>query len=240
MSEDVQQDPVEIETEEVETEEIDIKQEATKDEPQCWICYNEMSGGELIRCCKCKGSIEYVHEECLLKWIDVGKKECCDRCSHKYDIDSEYSVKWHKYINTRFFDIALSIAVVGIIYYVIHLVLSYAVFNRYGYYNRVNIYYSFFKFETVICLIFLIFLLIYKCIGNDSNNTYLNIFHTKFNDHYTTFLNNLQDNQGYNLHEVGHGVNMFSLIYIIYMTLTDFFSESKRVFIKLKRKVKAI
>lgn len=37
------------------------------EEPRCRICYLEQR--PLIAMCLCSGSIQYVHEECVLEWI---------------------------------------------------------------------------------------------------------------------------------------------------------------------------
>lgn len=37
--------------------------------PECWICYQEDDLSELIQPCRCKGSVRYVHSECLIKWL---------------------------------------------------------------------------------------------------------------------------------------------------------------------------
>jgi hypothetical protein len=36
---------------------------------ECWICYSGKEEGELISPCKCRGSMRWVHRDCLHKWI---------------------------------------------------------------------------------------------------------------------------------------------------------------------------
>ncbi len=43
--------------------------EETAAAPECWICYSGTSEGELISPCKCRGSMQWVHRDCLHKWI---------------------------------------------------------------------------------------------------------------------------------------------------------------------------
>lgn len=68
---------------------------------QCWICFAEENPGckEIwLRPCKCKGSTKWVHEECLLDWINSQlishedslssstQKLSCPQCHHIYKI----------------------------------------------------------------------------------------------------------------------------------------------------------
>ena len=34
--------------------------------------------------CKCSGSIKYIHQDCLNRWLQQTKKEKCDLCNHHY------------------------------------------------------------------------------------------------------------------------------------------------------------
>ena len=49
----------------------------------CRICYEP---DNLVSVCKCTGTVEYVHFECLSKWISVSGATKCELC------DSEYTV----------------------------------------------------------------------------------------------------------------------------------------------------
>jgi E3 ubiquitin-protein ligase MARCH5 len=66
---------------------------------QCWICFAEENPGfteKWLRPCKCKGSTKWVHEECLLDWINSQltsgssststQKLSCPQCHHIYKI----------------------------------------------------------------------------------------------------------------------------------------------------------
>ena len=49
----------------------DTQAPATTPAPNCWICYEAGSPDrELIAPCKCKGSVQFVHQDCLLAWLD--------------------------------------------------------------------------------------------------------------------------------------------------------------------------
>lgn len=65
---------------------------------ECKICYNfDSSSLELISPCKCKGSIQKVHRECLERWMNFSSnledKVKCRICNEKYyyqtDVKSE-------------------------------------------------------------------------------------------------------------------------------------------------------
>lgn len=46
----------------------------------CRICLED--GGETF--CKCSGTSAYMHEECLLKWLNVSKRRECEICKHPF------------------------------------------------------------------------------------------------------------------------------------------------------------
>ena len=54
----------------------------------CRICYEgDELNNMLIQPCQCEGSMKYIHEECLKKWIDEYKKGLyCEICSNKFYI----------------------------------------------------------------------------------------------------------------------------------------------------------
>ena len=62
-----------------------------KQQKECWICYG--ADGSFISPCKCIGSTKYVHETCVLSWIDVRQKGLmtqsvkCPQCQTPYKIE---------------------------------------------------------------------------------------------------------------------------------------------------------
>jgi len=71
-----------------------------EEKPICKICYEgEENKKKLIRPCKCQGSMKYIHEICLKKWIekqdDMSKPEC-EICKYKYNIRKIYIYKFSK------------------------------------------------------------------------------------------------------------------------------------------------
>ena len=62
---------------------------------ECRICLE--SHGNLISVCACKGTCEFVHEECIVKWIQQfhNNREKCEICNSEYnleliELDNEY------------------------------------------------------------------------------------------------------------------------------------------------------
>ena len=51
----------------------------------CRICYNESEEESLLSPCNCAGSIKYVHQSCLLKWLKA-RKPVCELCKYNYQI----------------------------------------------------------------------------------------------------------------------------------------------------------
>ena len=59
-------------------------EEHLEEQPTCRIC---LEPGELIQPCNCKTS--YVHEECLLKWLNTSRRTNCEICLFEYNIKFE-------------------------------------------------------------------------------------------------------------------------------------------------------
>lgn len=96
----------------------------------CWICLTtveESKNDEWVKPCACRGSIEWVHSNCLLRWIDEKRKENsssladvqCPHCRTKYVIDEpeiefflEIYERSEKFLN-RYSEYAAISALVG-------------------------------------------------------------------------------------------------------------------------------
>jgi len=48
----------------------------------CRICHDDDDC--VIQPCKCRGSLQYVHELCLLEWVNIKQSETCDICRASY------------------------------------------------------------------------------------------------------------------------------------------------------------
>ena len=55
---------------------------------QCEVCEIE-EDSPLIAPCLCDGSMKFVHQECLQKWIKSSDKECCELCKYEYKMTSK-------------------------------------------------------------------------------------------------------------------------------------------------------
>ncbi|GIY43729.1 e3 ubiquitin-protein ligase MARCH3 [Caerostris extrusa] len=65
-------------------ESILLKVSELESNPMCRICYNGPSRERLLRPCKCKGTIEYVHRHCLERWLESTNCETCELCHHHF------------------------------------------------------------------------------------------------------------------------------------------------------------
>eukprot|EP01114_Cavostelium_apophysatum_P009945 TRINITY_DN23276_c0_g1_i1.p1 TRINITY_DN23276_c0_g1~~TRINITY_DN23276_c0_g1_i1.p1 ORF type:complete len:247 (-),score=27.00 TRINITY_DN23276_c0_g1_i1:552-1292(-) len=65
------------------------REEHGEDEKMCRICHGGEDDGKLISPCKCKGSIKYVHIECLDRWRQTSSNSQsyfqCENCHYKYN-----------------------------------------------------------------------------------------------------------------------------------------------------------
>ena len=65
------------------------KKQVQKSMPTCRICYGENSNDEnpLICPCICKGSMKYIHYECLKNWLNSKIEEEMSMDSNDKDVD---------------------------------------------------------------------------------------------------------------------------------------------------------
>ncbi|XP_068195971.1 E3 ubiquitin-protein ligase MARCHF6-like [Antennarius striatus] len=58
----------------------------------CRVCRAEGSLDKpLYYPCVCTGSIKFIHQECLLQWLEHSRKEYCELCQHKFEFTPVYS-----------------------------------------------------------------------------------------------------------------------------------------------------
>ena len=79
---------------------IDSKNASVPKNKMCRICYETENNGELVDPCKCSGSSKYVHQGCLLRWIETttnpeAKKKCLT-CRKKYVYEQKQEISHHK------------------------------------------------------------------------------------------------------------------------------------------------
>ncbi|VDL61261.1 unnamed protein product [Hymenolepis diminuta] len=59
--------------------------------PFCRICHDssvDETLGRLIAPCLCDGSLKYVHEKCIQRWIDISNSKRCELCHFEYEMNS--------------------------------------------------------------------------------------------------------------------------------------------------------
>lgn len=84
-----------------------IEEEKEEELPECRICLE--SHGNLISVCACKGTCEFVHEECIVEWIqqfpeEHEKYKNCEICKSEYnlvlvDLKNKYCTKKEKIVS---------------------------------------------------------------------------------------------------------------------------------------------
>ena len=73
------------------------------DERICRICLDSDNQDNLISPCRCKGTSEFVHKECIMNWININDSENventkrCNQCTYQYKFKN-YQIK-NKYLN---------------------------------------------------------------------------------------------------------------------------------------------
>lgn len=58
----------------------------------CRICHSGDEDEELIRPCKCTGTVKYAHQSCILNWVSKSGHESCELCKFKFRT-KKHSVK---------------------------------------------------------------------------------------------------------------------------------------------------
>lgn len=91
------------------------KEEEEEDLNICRICYDnqETDDNKLIRPCKCKGTQRWIHEKCLLRWLNVNinnpeKRDYCDLCKYKFKIRDNNDESMVNSIISRNFNLDIS------------------------------------------------------------------------------------------------------------------------------------
>ena len=65
----------------------------------CRICHGGYEEGELIRPCKCTGTVKYAHQSCVLNWVSKSGNQSCELCgfkfrTHKKSVKCFWKVGW--------------------------------------------------------------------------------------------------------------------------------------------------
>ena len=70
----------------------------------CRICFEEENRHEttMISPCECKGSVRYVHLECIEKWLQLNYKlNYCELCKHEFRMKRRFKpiLKWNIFLD---------------------------------------------------------------------------------------------------------------------------------------------
>ena len=129
------------------TQSVDDK---TSDKKECYICFQKK--GNYIHPCKCKGTLRYVHEKCLTKWIATSGKTKCTQCHYEYQYSEEFPSFIEELVDKYATYIVFCISL--LILFVIFQILSYF-FKRFSF--IVKIFGSIDLFTNLCGMLFLYF-----------------------------------------------------------------------------------
>lgn len=57
----------------------------------CRICYGNEEEERLLAPCKCSGSVQYIHESCLLTWLRSSANHC-ELCKLQYQFQRKFKL----------------------------------------------------------------------------------------------------------------------------------------------------
>ena len=140
---------------------------------QCRFCLGDE--GDMISPCKCRGSIKWVHSECLENWFknDYRNKEKCNSCKFKYEYHNDNFFR-------EFFIEFLNLIIENIHCYAFFLVIGYLffIFSVIVLTQPINLNYDYFLFYGSIIFYFHFFLQVLSLflINNFSYFNHLNYF----------------------------------------------------------------
>ena len=104
-----------------------------KEKDICRICLE--SEGEMLNICHCKGSIKFVHKECIELWINttnnIEARTKCQLCQTNFDLSNIDTCRTIRQ-RSNCFNVCLSdnCLIIGIVFFVVMLVvLSIVIFN---------------------------------------------------------------------------------------------------------------
>ncbi|AJG42932.1 E3 ubiquitin-protein ligase MARCH1 isoform X2 [Harp seal herpesvirus] len=60
----------------------------------CKICMSEVTEDEFFTPCNCKGSLAFVHQDCLDSWLKTSKQVQCFICNYSFHVKTLPLIKW--------------------------------------------------------------------------------------------------------------------------------------------------
>ncbi len=89
----------------------------------CWLCYETASVAELKPwkpLCRCRGSVQFSHKECLLEWLKQSEQHKCPQCNYEYVITTDYKSFMSKILGHARVPMVVSLILIGCAYFVFH------------------------------------------------------------------------------------------------------------------------
>lgn len=207
---------------------IDIKSSSAKNKENqtndseriCRICYDDQSQEKLISPCKCSGSVKWVHNSCLQKWIDISKKNECSTCKYTYKYQKEYTKKFYKYLDHSYVPKLLTIIFI-LITTIISGLISKLCMKILKFKNNIdigfNIKYFFFSLKYFSLLFFLSLPILH----------YLKVINVQ--EVYNNYISLYERNNTL----YGQGISDISIF--IYLTIFKFFEDNLSKLTKCKK-----
>lgn len=90
----------------------------------CRICLED---GNLIQPCNCSGTAAYVHEECLVKWLQISERSDCEICKFEYsfsEVEERVNIRCPICYVSEKPDIALIVFLIGVVGFFISVFFS--------------------------------------------------------------------------------------------------------------------
>ena len=103
---------------------IEDESKNQKEDKLCWICYEKDNTKELISACKCKGSLQYAHSDCISNWLTESKGVRCPQCKFTYKQSIEYESICYRIMDNKYVPICVSIFLIGLSYILFHYGLT--------------------------------------------------------------------------------------------------------------------
>lgn len=86
-----------------------VQEEKQTSEKICRICYDDQSEEKLLSPCKCSGSVGWVHNSCLQKWISISHKKECSACKYQYQYTKKYKREFYRHLDKAYIPKLLTI-----------------------------------------------------------------------------------------------------------------------------------
>ena len=122
----------------------------------------------LIEPCRCKGSVRYVHAQCLLSWLERSADRRCPQCRYAYRIEEQHDTFLSRVVDSAYFTTVMTYIIISCCYLVFHLLFTRATSHfNYNFSSPKNAMGSFTRFFTqieIFCGVFALVYLLYRTI----------------------------------------------------------------------------